>query len=332
VELATGETTEEGVTTVAPSGLEIYYQSKPKRLYRVRKPVRLPESSGAGGDIHPQDESEWVEVPSVTTVLDVLAKDSLTWWGQGIGVAGVMELVTRNLLFVGEDENGFMHLIHRTGPTAGRIATQAEIIELLKLNHLTTNHVRDVAAVRGSTVHDALEAWSATGFISDPATFHAEQSGYVTGLNAWIADLDGAAESEGTEIMVASLEHRFAGRYDNRLRLNAPRRLVTKITASRKPRYTKYAVVPAGVGIVDLKTSKDVYNTHGMQCEAYEGASVECGYDPTDWRAVLNVTADGYYQFVQSRVTFDDFLAIRAAYDAVGRADKALTAAGREGK
>lgn len=78
-----------GVAQVlTPAGLEIYYQSGPKRLYRVRSD---PETFKSAGDT-------WREVPSVSTVLGVLEKGGLTYWGQGVGVDGVVELVNRGLL------------------------------------------------------------------------------------------------------------------------------------------------------------------------------------------------------------------------------------------
>ena len=325
MELATGVTTEEGVTSLTPSGLEVYYQSKPKRLYRVRGPAPYGQSGVP-------DFTEWVEVPSVTTVLDILEKGGLTWWGQDIGVKGGMELVRRSLLTVGEDANGVRHLIHTTGPNQGRIATSEEIIELLKLNKLTVNDVRDDAGKRGVDVHDALEAWAATGKPPVPEKFPHDQQGYVVGLNAFLVDLGASVKPIDFEVMVGSLQHRFAGRYDLRLSLEEQRRVVTRITKSRQPRYTKYATVPPGIGLLDLKTSAGVYSSHGLQLEGYEGASLEDGYEPTSWRAVLRVTSDGYYELVKSRVTFDDFLAIRTAFDAVARAEAALTAGARDGK
>jgi hypothetical protein len=319
---------------VTPSGLEIYYQSKPKRLYRVRD-GRSNEGCEELGGVCDCDErlcAQWVEVPSVTTVLDIIEKGGLSWWGWKIGVESVMELVRRGLLAIGEDANGVRHLVHTQGPHAGHIATQEQVIELAKLNKLTSNDVRDDAGKRGVDVHDALEVWAATGTPPVPEKFPPEQRGYVVGLNAFLVDLGESVEPEGFEIMVASLVHRFAGRYDLRLRLKEPRRVVTKITDSRQPRYMKYATVPAGVGLLDLKTSKGIYSTHPIQLEAYELASVEDGHEPTSWRGVLHVTSDGYYELAPSRVSAEEFIAIRGAYDALKFAESTLTATARAGK
>lgn len=70
---------------VTPSGIEIYYQAGPKRLYRVRQPVGLSEGMW--------EYSDWVDVPSASTVLQVLEKGGLSWWGMGVGVDGVEALI-----------------------------------------------------------------------------------------------------------------------------------------------------------------------------------------------------------------------------------------------
>lgn len=74
---------------VSPSGLEIHYEAGPKRLYRIR-------DWGT--------EADWQEVPSVSTVLGVLDKPALVYWGNKIGVDGVLELVERGLLMWVDDE------------------------------------------------------------------------------------------------------------------------------------------------------------------------------------------------------------------------------------
>jgi len=63
------------VSSTVPSGYTIEYCSEP-RWYKI----------------------DSVEVPSVTTVLDVLHKSALPYWGNKIGAEGVLELVRRGLL------------------------------------------------------------------------------------------------------------------------------------------------------------------------------------------------------------------------------------------
>src|SRR5690242_3907680 len=97
----------EGTVEVTPSGIPIYFASKPKRLYRIGpKAAWMQEHLGfllasaqelrsveaALGAMHVVSISEtgWKEVPSVTTVLGVLDKPALPWWGMKCGVEGVL--------------------------------------------------------------------------------------------------------------------------------------------------------------------------------------------------------------------------------------------------
>ena len=83
--------------------------------------------------------------------------------------------------------------------------------------------------------------------------------------------------------------------------------------------------MPGGISILsDVKTSKGVYGSHLLQLEGYEGASVECGYEPTDARAVLHLTPHGLYEFKRARASYEDFLAILATYHALERVEEAL--------
>jgi hypothetical protein len=137
------------------------------------------------------------------------------------------------------------------------------------------------------------------------------ERGYVQGLNNFLA-LVTKAEDVQAEVMVGSLEHLYAGRYDLRLTLTEPVELVTKTYPKRND---KVEVIPAGKYLCDLKTSKGIQVGHRLQLEAYEKASIECGYEPTDYRAVIHVTADGRYEFsVNDEWSFEDFAAVRGVY------------------
>ena len=62
--------------TVTPSGISIYFQAGPKRLYKLNGK----------------------EVPSMSDVLSILDKPGLPFWGQRVGVKAILELVDRGLL------------------------------------------------------------------------------------------------------------------------------------------------------------------------------------------------------------------------------------------
>lgn len=281
--IASGQS--EGTTEVTPSGIEIFFQSQPKRLYRVRSPKR-PDGS------HNYD---WREVPSVTTVLGVLDKSGpLIWWGQGIGGIGVLKLQALNV-----DFDPVLSLVVQGRDDEAR----AELCAILTKYQLSTNHVRDKAGSRGQAVHDALETWAKTGHKPDPSIYPPEEKGYVEGLLAFLADVP-SAEPEACEVLVASVEHGYAGRYDIRLRTSLPHDVVVHRTPVKGPVYRTLA---PGTLLADLKSSKGIYGSHSRQLEAYEEASIESGYEPTDARGILHVDAEGNYAFKRSWATFEDF-------------------------
>lgn len=160
--------------------------------------------------------------------------------------------------------------------------------------------VRQRAADRGNAVHDALEALAQSDKVPNPRDFHPEVRPYVLGLLRWYDHH--RPNFVATEVTVGSRTHRFAGRYDLRcvLTRNAPDGL------GRLP-----------LVMVDLKTSKSVYPTeHFPQLAAYEGASVEMGFEPTAGQFVLLTTADGGFEMVPSWARFDHFLRYLDAYRA----------------
>ena len=278
---------EQFVTETTPSGLEILYSWAPKRLYRLR--------TWDGADML-REEPPWREVPSVTTVLGVLHKPALPWWGMKVGVEGVLDLVDKGHVSIEEWST----------------ATAEHLVQLLTEHKLTVNHQLDKAADRGVNVHGALEAWCEHGILAQPAVFPETERGYIEGLNAFQGAIDHALGGVESEIMVGSLEHLYAGRFDLVLALDKPCEVVTRCFPKKPP---KVEEIPAGRYLLDLKTSKRVYDTHFLQLEAYEKASVECGYEPTDYRGVVHVTADGKYELVLNKEwTFEDFAAVRQCY------------------
>lgn len=270
-----------------PSGIEVRYGVKPKRCYEIRSPER-PDGS---------HNFDWHEVPSVTTVLGVLDKSGpLIWWAQGIGGIGALRLQqagvslgqVRTLLDAGADDDA-----------------RKAICDLLTQQKISTNHMRDKAADRGTAVHDAFESWAKTGVLPDPSIYPPTEEGYVLGLNEFIKTVN--PEPLATEVLVASLDYGYAGRYDIRLRIPEACDVVAHRTPVKGPQYKRLS---PGVLLADLKTSKGTYPSHALQLEAYEQASIESGYEPTEARGVLHVTADGDYAFKRVRADISDFLSV----------------------
>lgn len=300
----------EHVTSLTPSGLEVYYSWAPRRHYKIRQTFSAWNEQY--GEKYPlaviTEPSEWVEIPSVTSVLNVLDKSgALSWWSQGIGAEGVMELTRRGTLVYGDG--------HWTDSFNG-LVDKDDVVNFLKQEKLTINDAKGAASTRGISVHDAFETWSSdTSFRPTPSDYPETEQGYIRGLVAFLDDL-GEVEDVESEVMVGSIQHGFAGRFDVRLTLPEPREMVTRIYPVRE---AKRELVPAGRWLDDVKTSKRVYPTHAAQLAGYELASVECGYEPTDFRAVIHLTDDGRYELVRTYATGDDFLSILAAHNTMSR-------------
>jgi hypothetical protein len=288
-----------------PVGIEIRYDDR-KHYYWLRASATLAPLE-LGGTLESEQELveafgavpmiDWVKVPSVSTILQVLDKPALPWWGMKIGVAGVLELVNKHGL---RPEFSSVEEIVGVPGSPG----------LLTAHKLTVNHVRDEAGDRGTTVHDALEAWATDGTMPDPAAYADEQRGYVQGLVAFLSDAKITPTS--AEVIVGSLEHRFAGRYDLEAIMEECE-LVTLL--DEKKGIETRSIVPAGAYLPDLKTSGAVYPEMFLQLEGYEGARIECGYPATDARAVIRVTADGRYEFRVSPSRYEAFLAVKHCHD-----------------
>jgi hypothetical protein len=268
--------------STTPNGTHIYYQQGPKRLYRVNE----------------------VEVPSVSTVNDVLDKPALKWWGMRMGVQGILDLLENGALGSWEFE------------TDERI-TESEIVGRLTEHKLTVNHVRDKAATRGTNVHKSLETWVETGVTPIPEFFPENERGYVQAVVAFINDAHPHAIY--SELMVGSAVHGFAGRFDLFANLDFSGEVVTKTYPKRKP----VRETLSGTWLIDAKTKTQTekavkaYESHKIQLGGYEGGLAECGYPAPDHKGLLHLFADGRYELVETHATFDDFLAIKGAYDAL---------------
>ncbi len=278
-----------------PSGIEVYYSPEPRRHYKLRRST----------------SDEWVEVPSVTTVLDCLKKGGLDFWGMRNGIAGCIALAERGLLW---GEWGKTPLVHLDGEW--REATVQRVEELMREHSLRVNDQLGKAADRGSNVHDALEQWARHGVVPDPDNYPETERGYVRGLVGFLADLrevEDLYQVESCEVAVGSLEHGYAGRFDLLVYLGG-------VTLNTTPSLKRELFEP-GLYLLDLKTSSGVYASHHLQLVAYRQAAIECGYPAADDTAVLHVTSDGLYEVKKTPDTFrfEDFLHCKGVWEALER-------------
>jgi len=291
------------------SGIEIRFfeedkDAKVKRHYEARKWVprdelafpRLYET--LEGPLSEKDGVEglytdWRELVSVTTAQKILHKEALISWAQRIGARGVVEMFNQGIVYPGEYKG--QRVMATTDPKLGHILVgEQEALDLLKRYHLDTNHYKKAGGTRGQNVHTALEAWSTTGMIPNPATYPITEQGYVQGLVNFLTESE--AISVRKEVLVASLEDEYAGRLDNDIELPKSVELMTHHTpAGRGNQHTWFE---AGLYRVDLKTSKDAFVENGEQLEAYEKAAIECGLPSTIQRCIIVVSDEGRYKFV----------------------------------
>lgn len=245
-------------------------------------------------------------VPSVTTVK---AEPVLSWWGQRVGTKAVLTLYNTGMLFpvevnIGNRSQRVLGFDNNGVPT---VAGEEQIEELIKKHHLDVNHVRDTAGERGQAAHDALEVWALSGACPDVAMFPPSEQPYVYALRNFLETAQ--VKPVRSEVLVASWKYGYSGRFDLDVEIEKPTRLLAHYTPSGLPRYERYITLQPGLHRWDLKTSKDVYDEHGEQLEAYEEAAVEDGYPASIGRGVLHISGEGKWKFVPTSqwAQFSDF-------------------------
>lgn len=253
------------------------------------------------------DDGNVEPLESVTKTLGVCPKDGLPWWGMKVGLAGALKLAE-----MGE--------LEQEVDGVRRPIDVDDAVDLLKYHHLTVNHVRDSAGGRGTTIHEVAEAL-ADGQVTDPDSLPDEHRGYAEALIA--AWLDLRPDVEAVEVVVCSVQHGIAGRYDLRARIGEGR---TAVVDSKRERREE---IPAGVWTLDYKTSKSVYEAHVLQLEAYELAGTACGWAPTDHRGVIRLAPDGTYELVRSWATVGQYEATLAFHRALDDVKKSKPRAPR---
>jgi hypothetical protein len=218
-------------------------------------------------------EEGWVQVPSVTEVLEALTPfHAGPWWGMRVGMASVVEMMRH--VGWGEIANA---------NTAAEIIKPKEIERpkqyFTKADHQhkkpralveawcvdnqrSVNHLRDRGGTRGESVHVALQKLALDTY-PDINQFPEEDRGYVQGLMRWWFDQE--PQMLLSEVIVGSTDDRYAGRFD----------LVCRYPAGR-------------IVMTDLKTSASVHKSHLRQLALYARA-----FDEMDmWPAVHNVLRD----------------------------------------
>lgn len=144
------------------------------------------------------------ELTSVTTILDVLAKQALYAWNEDHGARGAIEA-------------------QRLGEIPDDLPLD-EVIGRVRSLGFGAQAAKAKAAKRGLDIHDALEAWARTGSLPDPAVMDPDHRPYLRGLARALLELDPTPVA--VEQLVCSAVHRFAGRYDLRATVDGAEALI----------------------------------------------------------------------------------------------------------
>jgi hypothetical protein len=218
------------------------------------------------------DSSVIIQLPSVTTILDVISKPALYGWYWKTTVEGIAELLRQDGL---------------------KGATSDELKGMLKERKLRPYDLRGTAADRGTHAHDILESLATGAATPDLVrSYYAERTeqkheppmdGFTAGVLKWWEETQ--PKVIAAEELVYSLRHGFAGTFDL-LWMNGNARSC----------------------LTDLKTSKAVYAEAHLQLAAYKLAWEETHPTPIDRMTVLRTTEDGDYEHTTVDADPDLFL------------------------
>ena len=209
----------------------------------------------------------------------------------------------------------------------------AELLELMRTSGVHYDSVWEVARRRGDVAHEMLLRLLRDGKVPRLSDYPEDIRPWLSGGLKFAIDFDlieGGAEILACEQMVASVEHRFAGRFDLLVRLGNGDVVRPDFKTVTEWKYKQRACPERCVG-----RDPDCPECHGtnkvdaellpphpenlLQGEGYEIAAVESGYQPSDYRAVVRLGPDGNYDYTEvHRVEPEDFLDVLAAFR-VGR-------------
>lgn len=202
------------------------------------------------------------------------------------------------------------------GPNDARLPSPSAVGSVLDLDkaqrlmawaarHPDAIGYRDKRAEEGSRVHKLMfEALAAGEGVPSLASVSEEERGRSQGVLAWWRDRK--PEPIGSELVVYSKSHSYAGRLD----------LLCTLDGKRT--------------VVDLKTSKFIGEGMHAQLAGYVAAADECGYGPIADSLILQVKPDGTYAEYPCVATASDFHAALIAYRVGKNVKKLATAQAKE--
>lgn len=186
---------------------------------------------------------------------------------------------------------------------------QKQLADWLKREKLRPDDTRDAAGDRGTAVHKLAEVYDETGRIPDPQLAHPVDRGYVASLAGFLQETK--PTTLGSEVVVGSAEHLYAGTFDLRAAGTFP---VWAKWEGDKPAFAKE--IEFSNAILDYKTSTKVGNDHRLQLKLYDVAAMEMGTEPADGLLIVHLAANGKWKVYPSYVTAGQAVAAVTWYHA----------------
>lgn len=243
--------------------------------------------------------------PSVTTILGKhFAKPAIAKWVETKTLQGVETLM--------RSESGC--------PLAWETIRDA-----LYANELTADQEKERKGAIGTQVHNAFEVYVKDGKLPVLGDYDPTVKPYIQGLFRFLQAVH--PEITHSEVLVASLRHKFAGKFDARIVVSYPVLVHFAVTQDGR---VEECWLPAGVYLIDLKTSNSIYPEVGMQLAGYEQGAIECGLGKSDGRLAIHLTPEGDYVIHQFAHNRGDFNAIVALYHRHINAGKRRTKANKK--
>lgn len=244
---------------------------------------------------------EGVEMPSVTTILQVINKPALIKWAENTSKAAVMEAAADLYIDLGKMPKG--------SPPMTRASYVASLESRLGKQRATERESAKATEI-GSQAH-ALVEWHVRRMLGQvvgprPAATQPAEWAFMA-FEDWANSVN--FQPIYTEFTTHSMTHRYAGTADMLAMVNG-RRVV-----------------------LDLKTSKSVYAEYFLQIAAYARAVDEMGHGPVEGGIVLRLPkneTDPAFEAVETPAIgplFDTFLSVRQVWQWWHEAEQASRAA-----
>lgn len=184
--------------------------------------------------------------------------------------------------------------------------TPAELRALMIERGLYFDSIWDKARQRGDVAHDHLLHLIRDGKVAKLQDYPADQRAWIQAGMRYVRAVK--PKPIACEYIVASVEHRFAGRPD----------LFAELRDGRKARI-EFKTVTEWKVEKDSKGNKTdqllpPYDENLIQLAGQEIASVESGYEPSDYQMVVRLGPDGDYDVTECHATPEAFLAALTSY------------------